>query len=559
MKRRNLGTRVSVAAALGMCVSTSASAELLRIPATNAGHIRDNGEHNDNYIVGRVGELEFRNFFVFDLSTIPADHVVVSASLIADHGWGGESATINYEPFPKLEVNFFNLPQGFGAAPAFEDIGVGTVFGRYRTSAPRYFAPEPPPGFNERRSYSIPLNNAALDAINGNPTGTFAVGGAVTRFDGAYYAYLWDQGWSKMPELWLHVVPKTDDGVPSASAQSVLIVQDFELMKADGTYFALDELEFEAEGGGSSKATLGSSSMYSGRMTSSSPLSVPAQCIGDCADPNLGRYFYLAPPVGESLSRADGFVSNFALRGVSTSTASADSRLREYEQSTSHGSTDRTVTFKLDSSQKLLISFAAHPYLWAHRSSNVGRQSSAISSIAFSIELSAVNSDGTETPVFVWDPDGTDEGPIGGEELNDPCSLNESVRVASAATSIYSPTVCGTHSAWTDTLQGGKEYRLRINQNTMTHASITRSAASLLEELTDSVGSAHIGSLLRCSLDAALKGAATQAASGRYALARASLASFILQVRTAQLLRLIPTGLATQWIADAHDALDELA
>ena len=143
----------------------------LIINATAAGWFGDDGTHNaanGNYLSGWDGTEEFRDFFLFDLSSVSG--VVTAVTLRVNSGQvltPDPSETIAFyevtTPPADLQVN------QSGRTDIFADLGDGAMYGSAVMASTLYYT-----------NVDVPLNSAAVGAINGALGGMFGLGGTVT-------------------------------------------------------------------------------------------------------------------------------------------------------------------------------------------------------------------------------------------------------------------------------------------------------------------------------------------------------------------------------------------
>jgi PEP-CTERM motif-containing protein len=181
-------TLVSRTLSLGLCgtlllglllASRTAHAATIVIPATTSGWYTESsssGQSNENYLVGMRGG-EYRNFFVFDLTSL-LNEAVVSATLrlwnpIADppdqiyDGYESVDPTETYEVV-EVTTPAATLLLGALAAPVYQDLGDGTAY------ASRVFS-----AADNGTNVDIALNAAAVAAID-SAVGLYALGGHLT-------------------------------------------------------------------------------------------------------------------------------------------------------------------------------------------------------------------------------------------------------------------------------------------------------------------------------------------------------------------------------------------
>jgi hypothetical protein len=166
------GVPVSILLSILASAST-ASAQTVTNVYTDRGWYTDAGVHdpsNTTYAVGYFndpsGSHEYRNFFVFNLASIPKP--IASATLtLLNPRYYGDSAGENYE-LHDVDTSIPSLIAGTGGIAAFDDLGTGVVYGDVTISAA-----------DNGAVVSIPLNSSAIAAMN-NTTGPFAMGGLLT-------------------------------------------------------------------------------------------------------------------------------------------------------------------------------------------------------------------------------------------------------------------------------------------------------------------------------------------------------------------------------------------
>jgi hypothetical protein len=173
-------TITMIGAVAALLAALPASASYITLEDSDRGWYWDTGyteTANTNYLVGECTEdacgfdfAEYRNFFIFDLSSI--DHRIVGGSL---HLWqpsGGFLSPTGSEVYQLFDVvtDLDELGQRWGV-DIFDDLGTGTSYGAYvATDA------------DEHTLIEIPLSAAALLDLNA-ATRLFALGGAVTSLD----------------------------------------------------------------------------------------------------------------------------------------------------------------------------------------------------------------------------------------------------------------------------------------------------------------------------------------------------------------------------------------
>jgi hypothetical protein len=176
----------SLIAALTMLVGPSLQAQEAVLEAVDSGNYSSEGDHsptNSNYLAGdtaAAGVHERRNFFVFDLSGLPAP--VLDAALAIYNpsdppdGGDGFSSPDPFETYTTFEVTTDPatvMAGGTGLTGIFDDLGDGTAYGSVDVT-----------GADNGSVIVIPLDQDAVASINVAFGGLWAVGGAVTTLDG---------------------------------------------------------------------------------------------------------------------------------------------------------------------------------------------------------------------------------------------------------------------------------------------------------------------------------------------------------------------------------------
>jgi hypothetical protein len=146
---------------------------------TDRGWYDFSGTHdpsNNNYIVGVTESILYRNFFVFDLSTVTDP--VTSATLRL---WNPElnvfPGTATYT-LHEVTTSIPTLTAGTGGVAAFNDLGDGPAFGSISVSAA-----------DAGTFLLINLNAAGLAALNANLGGSFALGGELIPLSDETYIF----------------------------------------------------------------------------------------------------------------------------------------------------------------------------------------------------------------------------------------------------------------------------------------------------------------------------------------------------------------------------------
>lgn len=128
---------------------------------------------NDNYVVGWLGSLEYRNYFTFDLSTL-VDEVIGAKLEVARHDYRGDaSETLGLFSVETDAATLNNNLAPF--ATLFADLGSGTSYGTFEVES-----------YATSRSelLSFSLNSAAVADISAAAGGFFSIGGALQSIAG---------------------------------------------------------------------------------------------------------------------------------------------------------------------------------------------------------------------------------------------------------------------------------------------------------------------------------------------------------------------------------------
>jgi hypothetical protein len=151
------------------------------INAVDSGWIQANGSHtttNNNYLVGLqgVGNVEFRNYATFTLSPWPP--IIVSAELrLFNPAYSSPDPTETYTLFDvSATAADLDTTRPVGDATGmsiFNDLGSGTTYGT------RVVSPA-----DNNATVVIPLNAAAIAALNASFGSTISFGGVITTLAG---------------------------------------------------------------------------------------------------------------------------------------------------------------------------------------------------------------------------------------------------------------------------------------------------------------------------------------------------------------------------------------
>jgi hypothetical protein len=123
-----------------------------------------------NYIAGDLSGMEYRDFFVFDLSGVSG--TIVNAALDIENPPGGYVSADGSETWTVYDVNVTSIANLVGAidnATSFNDIGSGTSYGSANVVWTGVTTP-----------VNVNLNASAVSALNSAIGGQFALGGRVT-------------------------------------------------------------------------------------------------------------------------------------------------------------------------------------------------------------------------------------------------------------------------------------------------------------------------------------------------------------------------------------------
>ncbi|MFQ5413162.1 MAG: hypothetical protein ACE5E6_01760 [Phycisphaerae bacterium] len=183
---------LALVAILGAMMTTSASADMLVLsagdnlfsaPTLNQGWWSSgavvNFDTNDNYFVGaHPGGGDVRDFFTFNLSSVPVGHQVVSATLnVVRAGEFGGSDNESEETLRfsgvATDAATLNFNDGMNAG-IYADLGDGPVYGTFEIDG------DGP----ATEVLSFGLNATALADINASLAGFFSIGGALISQDG---------------------------------------------------------------------------------------------------------------------------------------------------------------------------------------------------------------------------------------------------------------------------------------------------------------------------------------------------------------------------------------
>jgi hypothetical protein len=153
-------------------------AATIALNALDSGHYTEGIGHlltNPNYIAGELSDMERRNFFLFDLSTVTLGGPIVSAALRLSTG---TISTLDpLETFTIFEIVTDPITVQLGGpdpgSAIFDDLGDGTVFG-----ARDYGLAD------QQMLLDIAVNGSGVMAIENALGGLLAFGGTITSLSG---------------------------------------------------------------------------------------------------------------------------------------------------------------------------------------------------------------------------------------------------------------------------------------------------------------------------------------------------------------------------------------
>lgn len=158
------------------------------ITAADSGSHSASGNHaagDENYLVGWEDE-ELRNFFVFDLSGLPAGEEVITVTLRAYNpapgepdpsytgGYDSADATETYDLHEVLSPAAAVTATSVGLPAVFTDLGDGAVYGSYTASLA-----------DNGTFIEVPLNFEGVVAV-GAATGDFVIGGGISSLTSSF-------------------------------------------------------------------------------------------------------------------------------------------------------------------------------------------------------------------------------------------------------------------------------------------------------------------------------------------------------------------------------------
>jgi hypothetical protein len=162
--------------------TVSAQSATVVVDANNTGAYRNSGFHdssNLNFIVGKIGTLQFHNFFVFDLSGVQGKVKSASLSVYSpEFSYNSTDASETYTVFDVSTPVSTLTADNANAVDIFNDLGSGAAFGSTDV-----------PNDSDNTFITFALNAAAVDAINSIHT-QFAIGGALTSLNPSTDQYI---------------------------------------------------------------------------------------------------------------------------------------------------------------------------------------------------------------------------------------------------------------------------------------------------------------------------------------------------------------------------------
>lgn len=164
---------------------------------------------SDNYIAGRIGATEFRNFFKFDVSGITESVISATLRLFNPDVTGAETYDIN-----QYSGSIASLIAGTGGLAAFADLGDGALLGTATI------------GTGDSGSFTeITLNGAALALIDAAGS-SIAFGGSVSTLgiSGLEYVFGFSGGLDgSHSQLLLETSGLPTASIPEPGAMSLLL------------------------------------------------------------------------------------------------------------------------------------------------------------------------------------------------------------------------------------------------------------------------------------------------------------------------------------------------
>jgi hypothetical protein len=196
------------------------------VPYTDRGWYSEVGLHfanHPNYLVGdgrgpvcTCANGDYRNFFVFDLSSVTQRIASATLALYVPNprGFVSSDGSENYELYDVV-TPIASLRDGSAGLAAHADLGDGVVYGNRLMTAG-----------DLGNVIEISLNSSAIAALE-SAAGLFAFGGSITTLDGLpndeySFGYTNENG-SELTELRLTLVPEPATGLLCFAALLALI------------------------------------------------------------------------------------------------------------------------------------------------------------------------------------------------------------------------------------------------------------------------------------------------------------------------------------------------
>lgn len=157
-------------------VTSQARADFFSVSNFDSGWYNSLGQHspaNTNYF---VRANDFRNFFAFDLSAIPTDHTIISATFRILNPANGANDGGSYLTFDVNPLAYGVILGGTAGVGAFNDFGTGDFYGGVGSPGPLGFSV----------LLGIGLSAAARSDIQASLGGTFLLGGRMSGPTGAF-------------------------------------------------------------------------------------------------------------------------------------------------------------------------------------------------------------------------------------------------------------------------------------------------------------------------------------------------------------------------------------
>lgn len=157
-------------AIIALCAFSQLCSASIEISPVDYGNYRHNGNHgaaSPNYAAFANATTNYRNFFVFDLSSVT--QTILSATLKLENPQLTANGVASTYTLYDVTTDVATLTTGqTGATAIYADLGTGTIYGSVALGS------SIAAGMVE-----IPLNSNALAAMNAT-SGLFALGGAIT-------------------------------------------------------------------------------------------------------------------------------------------------------------------------------------------------------------------------------------------------------------------------------------------------------------------------------------------------------------------------------------------